>query len=107
VRELTLGEVERSLQVSNEASLLAGSSKDFLVKSLLVSNLGFRESGLLLFTFKENLFSLGRLLEVSIAELGINLCTKINICIFQKSNTIFLNLTLTEDKSTLVEVAMT
>jgi hypothetical protein len=48
VRELTLAKAEGRLQVRNEISILGSNSKDFLVKSLLVSSFGFRESSLLL-----------------------------------------------------------
>jgi hypothetical protein len=48
VRELTLTEAESRLQIRDEVSILGSSGKDFLVKSLLVGSLGFRESSLLL-----------------------------------------------------------
>jgi hypothetical protein len=49
VNELTFVQSERSFQVREEVSFLGSNGKDFLVKGLLISSLGFRESSLLLF----------------------------------------------------------
>lgn len=48
MRELTLVETESSLQVRDEVSFLGSNGKDFLIKGLLISSLGLRESSLLL-----------------------------------------------------------
>jgi hypothetical protein len=73
VRELTLLKTESGNKILTEERSLGNNFEKSLIDNLLVSGLGFRESSLLGLTFEESLISLGRLLEVGIVDLLINL----------------------------------